>query len=40
MFFKEKVCVVSDPGTHLTDCEEIAIIADAIKRRNERDQQF
>jgi hypothetical protein len=24
---------------HLTDCEQIMIIADAIKRRNERDQQ-
>jgi hypothetical protein len=27
---------MSDSGTHVTDCEQIAIIADAIKRRNER----
>jgi hypothetical protein len=31
---------MSDPDTYLTDCEQTAIIADAIKRCNERDQQF
>jgi hypothetical protein len=31
---------MSDPDTHLIDCEQIAILADAIKLFNERDQQF
>jgi hypothetical protein len=43
VFQGKSVCcehVMSDPHTHLTDCEQITILADAIKRPNERDQQF
>jgi hypothetical protein len=41
IFQEKSVCckhAMSDPDTRLTDCEQIAIIAEATKHRNERDQ--